>query len=57
MKKKYYSPQFKIVRIKPANLLTGSGGVYGQIDQVKTGEINPIIEYGGIDEDGELDPE
>lgn len=55
--KKYYSPQFKVVCIKPANLLTGSGGVYGQIDQVKTGEINPIIEYGGIDEDGELDPE
>ena len=52
MKRVYFEPQIKLILDINTELLVGSsGGVTGSID----GDVQ--IEYGGVDEEGTIDPE
>ena len=51
MKKEYLEPQIKIILDTASVLLSGSGGVTGNLDG------NDEIGYGGVDEEGTIDPE
>ncbi len=51
MKRKYLAPQIKLILDINSELLVGSsGGVTGSID----GDVQ--IDYGGVDEQGTIDP-
>ena len=55
MKKEYIEPRLRITVLKSTGLLLTSGkGVYGSLNPSGS---DPILEYGGIDETGDLDPE
>ena len=52
MKRVYFEPQIKLILDINTELLVGSsGGVTGSID----GDVQ--IDYGGVDEEGTIDPE
>ncbi len=52
MKRVYFEPQIKLILDINSELLVGSsGGVTGSID----GDVQ--IDYGGVDEEGTIDPE
>ena len=52
MKKKYIIPWMKVLTFRYNEVLISSGnGVYGSINS------HNAIQYGGVDEDGELDPD
>ena len=52
MKKKYMKPYMEVVYANSASLLVGSSD---KVTGSKSGEA--ILNYGGVDEDGELDPD
>lgn len=58
MKKKYFKPEFMVVEIKHSQALLGSSE---KIKAIKNPNdptsIKYDMDYGGIDEDGELDPD
>jgi hypothetical protein len=57
MKKEYMRPQTKVVKIKSTRLLAGSAkGVFGKVNP-GTVQEEVILQFGGIDDDGDLDPE
>ena len=61
MKKQYMKPQMEVADFESsASLLTTSGGIYSEkIKGNRTGAATDdiIISYGGVDEDGDIDPE
>ena len=56
MKKEYIKPQMKAIKIRHARMLMTSGGVYNSVSG-KLGNDDLDITYGGIDANGDLDPE
>lgn len=58
MKKEYIEPQLKVFVLRTIGLIASSGkGVYGSLSPSGEGVSPAILEYGGIDETGELDPD
>ena len=58
MKKKYIEPNSRVIVLKSMGLIAGSGkGVYGSLTSSGGGDSQAILDYGGIDENGDLDPE
>lgn len=56
MKKKYIIPWMKIVTFRHSELLTGSrNGVHGVVNKKDVPQV--VLQYEGVDEDGELDPD
>ena len=56
MKKKYIVPRMKVVTFRHSEVLISSGkGVHGVINKHDVPEV--VLQYGGVDEDGELDPD
>lgn len=56
MKKEYIKPQIKAIKIRHARMLMTSGGVYSSVSGTMGGQDLDIT-YGGIDTNGDLDPE
>lgn len=59
MKKEYLKPQMSIVALKPHRLLTGSNKMNMVVGGgVSNGTVpEAVINFGGVDEEGTLDPE
>lgn len=51
MKKEFIKPRLRVTVLKSRGLLLASPGIYGSLSDPET------IGYGGIDENGDLDPE
>ena len=59
MKKKYFKPEFIVIELKHNQALLGSSNSK-KIQAVNPNDPSSIkydMDYGGIDEDGDLDPE
>lgn len=56
MKKEYIEPRSRVLVLKSRGLLLASPGI-GVYGSLPTSDSNPILEYGGIDDTGDLDPE
>jgi hypothetical protein len=57
MKKEYIEPRSRVLVLKSRGLLLASPGIYGSLSPSGGGVSEDILGYGGIDENGELDPE
>jgi len=57
MKKEYIEPRLRITVLKSRGLLLTSPGIYGSLSPSGGGDPETILGYGGIDENGDLDPE
>jgi hypothetical protein len=58
MKKEYIEPRLRITVLKSTGLLLTSGkGVYGSLPTGSGNVPEEILQYGGIDDTGNLDPE
>jgi len=55
MKKEFIKPRMRVTVLKSRGLLLSSPGIYGSLSP--SGGDDPEIGYGGIDENGDLDPE
>jgi len=55
MKRKYIKPTFSVVEVSRVTLLSGSNGVYSSYRG--SHNSNSSFGYGGVDDDGLIDPD